>query len=529
MTEGRGQRPRGWPSPPMGAGHVGAAAGVGLATLLWHYHARALKPTEIFVADGPLRRRVLPHCTTLLRPYRPPLLATNTHVQTVLGIMRTGTMRMGTYNRQLLFSTDGGTCALDWWRGCDKADAAPADAPVFLVLHGINGGSFEGYCKWACTAAVARGWRACVLNYRGCNGLRLTAPRGYNAALSPHDVHTAVASIRGRFPAARVVAAGYSLGGVILAKYLAEADQGLHGDWGLPRAAPLAGQAAAVTRAGASCSSGEGGSSGGGSGGAAGGAGGEGEAWRGGGAASPSPASDGSGSCSGRGGGKSGSNIGEGGRGGQGGGGGSGGDGEGGGGGAISVTGSGLHAAAIVSSPVCLTKSQARLEHPWTFPFIYNLALAFKLREYITGHKETIIRGGKMDVARALSSFTISGIDGSGVSPDQGFESTQKYNEEACSLQYLPGINTPTLLLMSKDDPFLGVLPDKECAANPSTLLAATSRGGHVAFLQGCTGVFGPAFMDDAVMEFLSATMEHYYDTTAGGGAARPAALRSKL
>jgi hypothetical protein len=59
----------------------------------------------------------------------------------------------------------------------------------------------------------------------------------------------------------------------------------------------------------------------------------------------------------------------------------------------------------------------------------------------------------------------------------------------------------------------------------------------QVAFLQGCTGLFGPTFMDDAVMEFLSATMEHYYDTTEGGGtsggargsAAHTAAIRSKL
>lgn len=71
----------------------------------------------------------------------------------------------------------------------------PADTPILLVCHGINGGSHEGYCRWACAAAASRGWRAVVLNYRGCNGLPFTAPRGYAATMT-HDVFTAVYSVR---------------------------------------------------------------------------------------------------------------------------------------------------------------------------------------------------------------------------------------------------------------------------------------------------------------------------------------------
>ncbi len=52
------------------------------------------------------------------------------------------------------------------------------------------------------------------------------------------------------------------------------------------------------------------------------------------------------------------------------------------------------------------------------------------------------------------------------------------------------------------------VLPDQECAANPHTLLAATKRGGHVAFLTGLWP-FGPAYMDTAVLQFLEQTWKH--------------------
>jgi len=67
-----------------------------------------------------------------------------------------------------------------------------APVPVFACLPA--GGSHEGYVKWACVAAASRGWRAVVLNMRGCNGLPLTSARGYNA-INTADVHVAVQSI----------------------------------------------------------------------------------------------------------------------------------------------------------------------------------------------------------------------------------------------------------------------------------------------------------------------------------------------
>jgi predicted alpha/beta-fold hydrolase len=63
---------------------------------------------------------------------------------------------------------------------------------VSLVM--FPGGSHEGYVKWACVAAASRGWRAVVLNMRGCNGLPLTSARGYNA-INTADLHVAVQSI----------------------------------------------------------------------------------------------------------------------------------------------------------------------------------------------------------------------------------------------------------------------------------------------------------------------------------------------
>lgn len=74
------------------------------------------------------------------------------------------------------------------------ADSLSALHASVLSTAVETGGSHEGYVKWACVAAASRGWRAVVLNMRGCNGLPLTSARGYNA-INTADVHVAVQSI----------------------------------------------------------------------------------------------------------------------------------------------------------------------------------------------------------------------------------------------------------------------------------------------------------------------------------------------
>lgn len=57
------------------------------------------------------------------------------------------------------------------------------------------GGSTEGYVKWCCEAVHRAGYRAVVLNYRGCGGLTLTTERCYNAVFTD-DIHEVVHYLR---------------------------------------------------------------------------------------------------------------------------------------------------------------------------------------------------------------------------------------------------------------------------------------------------------------------------------------------
>ena len=65
----------------------------------------------------------------------------------------------------------------------------------------------------------------CTPNSFDHAGLPLTNSRTYSAAFTD-DAHFAVEEIQRRFPDAPLFAAGYSLGSLILTKYLAEADTG---------------------------------------------------------------------------------------------------------------------------------------------------------------------------------------------------------------------------------------------------------------------------------------------------------------
>ena len=148
------------------------------------------------------------------------------------------------YARQLIPCADGGTVALDWWTGPagwpgeagheGAPPPLPPTAPLLLVLHGLTGSGTEGYVKGACLAARASGWRAAVLTYRGCGGLALTSPLPYTAT-GTADAAAGLAAAAAAFPrAAATAAVGFSLGAIILTKFLAEAEGGR---W--PAAPPL--------------------------------------------------------------------------------------------------------------------------------------------------------------------------------------------------------------------------------------------------------------------------------------------------
>ena len=76
-----------------------------------------------------------------------------------------------------------------------------------------------------CKEAASRGYRPVVMVYRGCGGVELLTDQIYSASFTD-DVHLAVETVNRQYPDAKLTAVGFSLGSLLLTKYLGEADTG---------------------------------------------------------------------------------------------------------------------------------------------------------------------------------------------------------------------------------------------------------------------------------------------------------------
>ena len=129
--------------------------------------------------------------------------------------------------RERIELPDGDFLDLDW-NGDDSRNA-----PLVLLLHGLEGSSASPYA-WGLLAAFRhRGWPAAVMHFRGCGGEPNRLARCYHSG-ETGDLAWIVAEIGRRFPDRPLLATGVSLGGNVLLKWLGE----------LGPDAPLAGAAA---------------------------------------------------------------------------------------------------------------------------------------------------------------------------------------------------------------------------------------------------------------------------------------------
>mmetsp|Transcript_35986 Transcript_35986/g.101919 ORF Transcript_35986/g.101919 Transcript_35986/m.101919 type:complete len:309 (-) Transcript_35986:9-935(-) len=202
---------------------AGALGGGTAAMSWWYYLQHVCKLPEIYHhKDSKLMDVVEKHVKSLQEPYRPTPWFWSANAQSLFGMLREFTIP-GAYRRELLHCPDGGTAALDWWVGSHADESLAKDVPMVMILHGLGGSSSEGYCKWMCSVAASKGWRAVALNYRGCGGLELTTPKTYSAAFID-DVKLAIDRVTERFPEAPLAAVGYSLGSKMLTRYCSAFD-----------------------------------------------------------------------------------------------------------------------------------------------------------------------------------------------------------------------------------------------------------------------------------------------------------------
>jgi predicted alpha/beta-fold hydrolase len=155
-------------------------------------------------------------------PFQPAKSMANCHMQTFLG--RIAPRQEGVvFQRHRLDTPDGDFIDIDI---PEVAGHLPGDdAPVVLLLHGLEGNARKGYACETYRQLAQRNIRAVGMNYRSCSGVINRTYRAYHAGAT-EDVDLVVKTLTNWYPNVPLGAIGFSLGGNLLLKYLGE--QGAH-------------------------------------------------------------------------------------------------------------------------------------------------------------------------------------------------------------------------------------------------------------------------------------------------------------
>lgn len=142
--------------------------------------------------------------------YRAPWWLPGRHLQTIYGAVALRRAAPG-YRRARWELSDGDFIDLDHLDG-------PADAPLVVLFHGLEGSSQSHYATALMHALAHRRWRGVIPHFRGCSGAPNRLARAYHSGDADE-----IDRILGHIAASESVppfVAGVSLGGNALLKWL---------------------------------------------------------------------------------------------------------------------------------------------------------------------------------------------------------------------------------------------------------------------------------------------------------------------
>lgn len=159
-----------------------------------------------------------------------------------------------------------------------------------------------------------------------------------------------------------------------------------------------------------------------------------------------------------------------------------------------------LSAAIAISVPFELHKAADRIRQG--FSRFYEWYLVKCARERLLQKFKQV--SPPFDVSELSGIDGIRDLDGKYTVPVHGFSSVDQYYAASSSRQYLRLIHVPTLLVHSKDDPFMteDVIPDKK-ELSDHVKLEVTDAGGHVGFVAGTLPWRPLYWLEQRVPEFL--------------------------
>lgn len=168
---------------------------------------------------------------------------------------------------------------------------------------------------------------------------------------------------------------------------------------------------------------------------------------------------------------------------------------------------SGLEAAAAWSVPFDLTAGARFMERGFARQYVGRLLRSLKAK---VRARQTDL-GPFIDVERTLKATTFWEFDDAATAPLHGFDGANDYYRRSSSAGFIPAITTPTLVIHSRDDPFLpaDAIPEDVVRSNPVMTPVFTDHGGHVGFVSG--GIPGRSrfWAESVIADWLAERIEH--------------------
>lgn len=167
--------------------------------------------------------------------YRAPWWLPGGHLQTVYSVTLAPRQSV-TYRRERWDTTPNGVADGDFIDVDTVTQDTPPPAqdgmgmavipkPTLVLFHGLEGSSQSPYALALMQMCRVRGWNGMVVHFRGCSGEINRLPRAYHSG-DAVEIDWVLRKVKARIGAAPLYAAGVSLGGNALMKWLGERGSG---------------------------------------------------------------------------------------------------------------------------------------------------------------------------------------------------------------------------------------------------------------------------------------------------------------
>ena len=143
--------------------------------------------------------------------FRPAWWLRNPHLQTLWPALVRRSQPVS-ITRERIELPDGDFVDLDW---------TGEDGPIVVILHGLQGSSRSLHIRGLLGALRGHGFRGVAMHFRGCSGEPNRLLRTYHSGETGDFGHI-VRCLNERHPTVPIGAVGFSLGGNVLLKWLAE-------------------------------------------------------------------------------------------------------------------------------------------------------------------------------------------------------------------------------------------------------------------------------------------------------------------